>query len=280
MKERSGRWTIGAAAAALALAAFGTWRCMAERGLPAESVVVTRLPRIQPDYTEIAIPPNIAPLNFLIEEPGVAYCVGIHGAAGEPIIIGSRSPTITIPPRPWRELLGQNRGGRIVFDVYARDKEGRWSHFLPFGDEVAREEIDSHLVYRLLGPVCSLLRDVGIYQRNLENFDESPLLRSSESFDCCMNCHSFAGNRPDRFCVPSPSRTGKEGHQGRNVRRSQRPRSRVEDRVESRAGTPSYIAWHPSGSLIAFSMTKTRQLFHGAGKEFREGYDASPIWQS
>ena len=109
-----------------------------------------------PTTREIVIPPNIAPLNFLVEEPGVEYRVRIHGAEGKEIIIGSRNPSIVIPPRPWRRLLGQNRGGRIAFDIYAKDKEGRWSHFPPFGDDVAREEIDSHLVYRLLGPVCNL----------------------------------------------------------------------------------------------------------------------------
>jgi hypothetical protein len=275
MMGRSGRWAVGAAAVALALAAFGTWHCLTEGGLPAESTLSDRLPRIRPDYAGVVIPPNIAPLNFLIEEPGVEYRVQIHGAAGKPILIGSRSPSVAIPPRPWRELLEQNRGSRIIFDVYVRDKDARWAHFLPFHDEVASEEIDSHLVYRLLGPICDLIRDVGIYQRDLESFDESPLLRSSESFDCCMNCHSFVNNRPDQFAFQArpPGQENKGVRGGMYLVRNGRV---TELKTESKAAPArsSYIAWHPNGSLMAFSMTKTRQVFHATGKEFREGYDA------
>ena len=41
--------------------------------------------RIHPDYSAAVIPPNIAPLNFLIQEPGVAFCAQITSEHGEPI---------------------------------------------------------------------------------------------------------------------------------------------------------------------------------------------------
>ena len=119
MNGRSRKLILGATAAA---AAGAVGRCglalPGGRDLPTECDAVRRPPRIRPDYSETVIPPNIAPLNFLVEEPGVEYRVRIHGAEGEDILIGSRSPSIVIPPRPWRELLEQeprrpDRVGRL-----------------------------------------------------------------------------------------------------------------------------------------------------------------------
>ena len=38
---------------------------------------IDRPPVIDPDYTELVIPPNIASLNFIIQEPGSEYRVEI-----------------------------------------------------------------------------------------------------------------------------------------------------------------------------------------------------------
>jgi hypothetical protein len=261
-----------ASAVLLALLSLVAWRCLAKWDIPTACAEAQRPPRIRPDYTNVVIPPNIAPLNFLIEEPGIEYRVRIHAARGKEILVGSHGAGIVIPPQPWRELLAENRGGRIGFDVYAKDQEGRWSRFLPFNDDVAREEIDSHVVYRVLGPVCSVYRDMGVFQRNLETYDESPVL-TSEVCGGCINCHNFANNRPDLFAVQVRPGMGKRQIKGGMfvVRGTHAVRLKTESKAAPQR--PSYIAWHPSGSVIAFSMTKTKQVFHAAGAEIREGYD-------
>jgi hypothetical protein len=270
--NRRRKWISWLSAAFVVLSSVVAWRCLAGWDVPSDSAAVQRPPRIRPDYSNVVIPPNIAPLDFLVEEPGVEYRVRIHAAEGKEIIVGSRQPSIVIPPRPWRQLLDQNRGGRIEFDVYAKDEQGRWTRFSSFSDDVAREEIDSHVVYRLLGPICSVYRDMGIYQRNLETYDESPVL-TTESCGGCMNCHSFANHRPDLFALQvRPGMGGKSIKGGMFVVRDGHA---VELKTQSQAAPqrPSYIAWHPSGSVIAFSMTKTKQIFHATGPEIREGYD-------
>ena len=70
-----------------------------------------RRPRIEPDYADAVIPPNIAPLNFVVHEPGTAYGVRISSSQGDPIQVLSRKPAIQIDGKPWHALLGQN-GGR------------------------------------------------------------------------------------------------------------------------------------------------------------------------
>jgi hypothetical protein len=271
MNTRGRRWIAVATAALLASLAVVAWRGLAAWSLPTEYADAGRLPHVRPDYCQITIPPNIAPLNFLVEEPGIEYRVRIYGVAGKEIVVGSRGPSITIPPRAWRELLGQNRGGHITFEVYARDKEGRWSRFSSFRDEVAKEPIDSHLAYRRLGPVCSFYREMGIYQRDLESFDESPIL-TSDSVGLCMNCHSFCNNRPDTFSFQL--RPGREKHEAGMIAVSNDRALRLKTQCKAAPRPPAYTSWHPSGSAAAFAMIHPRQYFHGAGNEIREVFDS------
>ena len=48
----------------------------------ASAAAAGRPPRIDPDYTSLVIPPNIAPMNFRIREDGRDYVVRISSDAG------------------------------------------------------------------------------------------------------------------------------------------------------------------------------------------------------
>jgi hypothetical protein len=271
MKRRSRRLVSGAAAALFVMLAAIGWRCLSGADVPAECNAARRLPRIRPDYSRTVIPPNVAPLNFLIEEPAVDYRVRIHGTAGDDIVVGSRAPSIVIPPRPWRSLLAQCRGGQIAFDVYAKDKQGRWSRFDSITNDVAREEIDSHLVYRLLGPVCNFYHNLGLYQRNLESYDESPII-TTDAVVACYNCHTFVNNRPETFCFHVRPGKDKEIKAGMILVRDGHA---LRPKTASKAAPkpPAYTSWHPGGSIAAFTMILPRQCFRGAGVEIREVLD-------
>ena len=39
---------------------------------------INRPAKIRPDYRGTVVPPNIAPLNFLVQEDGSRYCVKIY----------------------------------------------------------------------------------------------------------------------------------------------------------------------------------------------------------
>jgi len=56
-------------------------------------------PNIIPDYSNIVIPHNIAPLNFRIFEKGQTYRVKIHSNRGAAIGIVSKTGLIHIPLR-------------------------------------------------------------------------------------------------------------------------------------------------------------------------------------
>ena len=49
----------------------------------------------------------------------------------------------------------------------------------------------SYLAYRLIEPGYELWNQMGIYQRNLEDYKQSPIMENKYSGQNCMNCHSF-----------------------------------------------------------------------------------------
>ena len=131
---------------------------------------VKQLPRIEPDYSDIVIPPNIAPLNFIIHEPGLKHIVKIHSTNGEPITIVANDAKVIIPIRYWKKLLNENLGQKVIFDIYIQKEKNQWDRFNSLFVEVAHETIDSFLAYRMFEPQYEYYHEMGLYQRNLENY--------------------------------------------------------------------------------------------------------------
>ena len=130
---------------------------------------IDRPAKIYPDYSSTVIPPNIAPLNFLVQEKGSNYLAKIYSEKGEAIEISSRSPKIFIPIGPWRKLLDKNRGGELSFDIFVKTDNQKWVRFQTITSKIANEEIDSFLVRRRMHPTyLQTWGRVGIYQRRLE----------------------------------------------------------------------------------------------------------------
>jgi len=167
--------------------------------------IVDRPPQIQPDYANAVIPPNIAPLNFLVRENGSRYLVRIRSQQGRAIEITSRSGRIEIPEKRWHELLGANRGGRLTFEVSVQS-DGAWRQFSPFHCTIAKEDIDNYLAYRRIHPVHAAWRDMGIYQRDLRSFKESIILTNEYFGEGCVNCHTFCSQRTETMLVSTRSK--------------------------------------------------------------------------
>jgi hypothetical protein len=234
----------------------------------ADATPVNRLPHIRPDYAGCVIPPNIAPLNFLVEEPGAEYHVRVSSKRGENIEISGPAPSIVIPLKPWKKLLAVNRGEELHFDVYAMPRGGRWQRFESISNTIAKEEIDGYLVYRLLHPLYNLHFQMSIAQRNLQDYDESVLLDNDDfGVTHCMNCHTFLNNKSDNMLlqVRGPNQGMLLEHKG--------VLTKVDTRTKSNPGASGFASWHPSGRVVAFSVNKVRQFFHVARTEVRDGID-------
>jgi hypothetical protein len=220
---------------------------------------VNHQPVIEPDYTDIIIPPNIAPLNFMIREMGTRFYVKISSEQGEPIIISSSKAKIQIPINSWRKLLNANAGKEMKWEIATTDEKGQWKQFQPILNQIATEKIDSHLAYRLLHPASSLWNRLGIYQRNLENYQEKPILINRMTENNCMNCHNFCQNDPNKMVMHL-----RVGDAGGTLISNNRKVIKVNTATEfNKAG--AYPSWHPNGKLIAFSVNKLSMFFHATG---------------
>lgn len=226
---------------------------------------VSRSARIHPDYTDTVIPPNIAPLNFLLQEQGTLYCVKIYSEQGQTIEIRSREPQIGIPLRRWRKLLEANSGSLLYFDVYVRNERGRWKKFETITNTIADDDIDDYLVYRKLR-LSVTWKNMGMYQRSLESFNESIVLHNSQFDGGCVNCHSFLRNSPDNMLTQI--RSSDYGTPMIMVRNGEV--TPVNTRTEFTPGKVGFTAWHPEGSVIAFSINKFEMFFHTAAVEVRD----------
>lgn len=252
----------------LALLAAGAAYWFVRHSLPDLSGAIncTASPRIFPDYASTVIPPNCAPLNFIINEPGTLFLVDIYGPLGKHSTLKSSRPSVRIPLRAWRALLSANKGKTITVDIYLRARHGPWTKFPSIVNAVALDEIDRFLVYRLIPPLYTTYGKMGIYQRDLSTFDEKPLWLNRMSDNNCMNCHTFKRNDPDCFVAHMRGGPGNGTliKQGKNI---------FKVNTATDFNRPAgYPAWHPSGSSIAFSVNTIRQFFHVTGGN-REGCD-------
>jgi len=223
---------------------------------------VDREPNISPDYSGTIIPANIAPSNFRVVEDGRGYRLTIRGARGPSISVSSRTGQMRIPIRPWRALLNANRGGDVFFDVYVQGADHQWRRFRPITNTVAEEDIDGTLVFRFMKPVYTWWKDIGIYQRDLTDYNTSVVLHGRSFGWGCLNCHSFVGNDPNTMTIAMRSATyGPHTILARNG---------AVDKIGAKWG---YTAWHPSGAVAVYSLNKVNQFFHAGGMEVRDVVD-------
>ncbi|MHC4117221.1 MAG: TolB family protein [Planctomycetota bacterium] len=237
--------------------------------------VIDRPARIQPDHAGSVIPPNIAPLNFIIKEQGSRYFVRITSRNGNPIEIFSKRPTISIPERAWRRLLGSNRDQQLSVDVFVKSKSvtppsdpGRqsWSRYRTVTSRIADEDVDGFMVYRKIKPGHRTWRDMGVYQRDLGSFTESAILTNGYFKRGCVNCHAFCQNRTEKMLI---------GIRSANYGSSA---LLVEGNKVRKIGTKfGYTSWHPSGKVAAFSVNKVRQIFHSAAREVPDVIDLDSL---
>lgn len=217
--------------------------------------LINKTPVIFPDYTGILIPPNIAPLNFKIEEPGEAFEVRIYVSEESPIVVRSKSPAIKIPLHQWNRLLSENQGATLCTDVFVKQKNGNWQKFKTIENRISKEKIDSYLAYRLINTGYVLWTNLGIYQRNLENFEEKPVIENKSIEYGCVNCHAFANNDPSKFMLHI-----RAFHGGTLISKDGKL-EKVDTKTKYTLNAGAYASWHPGGKHIAFSVNDIGQFF-------------------
>ena len=226
--------------------------------LPQQAEEAERMAQVMPNNDGATLPPNIAPLNFEIQEDGDAFVTRLSSKSGEELVVGGR--TIDIPLADWQRLLSAAVGDTLWTDVYVR-KDNRWRHFNRIVNPVVADSIDPFITYRLIRPSYVMYEELSLVERCTENFDERILYNnmamSKGDKGQCINCHV-------------PQQQGQRGRSQFHVRQAfggtvfvdGKEARKVNLKTDSTLSAGVYPAWHPTLNLIAYSVNETGQSFH------------------
>ena len=116
--------------------------------VPTQFTDIRKTPRIYPDYVDVTIPVNIAPLTFELED-SCDEIVARFTAGDYQLVCGGQA--VQPEMNDWREMVNKAVGKDIDVEVFIRlDQE--WWRYKPFHITVSPDSIDSYLSYRLISP--------------------------------------------------------------------------------------------------------------------------------
>ena len=226
------------------------------------------LPAIYPDYCEVTIPINMAPLTFQIDSKADDVVARLK-AGEEEIVCGGRQ--IQPDAGDWQELLAAARNAHITVEVYV-EQNGSWTRFKPFNIYVSPDSIDSYISYRLIPPSYVTYEELTINQRCLENYDEhviyDNMLCSEGAQGQCINCHNYQQYNPDRMQFHARQNLG-----GTVIAYDGKVR-KINMRNDSILSAGVYPTWHPWLPLIVYSTNMTGQIFHSVNPNKIEVFDS------
>ena len=228
---------------------------------PANAEPLSEEAPIFPDYKEVTIPVNIAPLNFSLLEKDKGILV-----AGDKVF-RSRRGVFHFSPRKWRKMISNSGdNGSINLEIFIRE-DGKWLSYKPFNIHISQDKIDPWFSYRLIPPGYQGWQEMGIYQRDLESYSEKAILTNDLTGGNCMNCHTYMNGDPSKMVFHARATFGgtmvvNEGEV-----------EKLNTKTDSTISALVYPYWHPSGDYVAFSVNKTFQSFHNHDANRIEVYD-------
>ena len=226
-------------------------------------------PIIYPDYRDVTVPVNIAPLTFEMDGD-CDEMVARFRAKGHELVCGGSQ--VQPDMDEWRELLSQAADGDIDVEVFA-SSNGQWSRYKPFKISVSKDSIDPYISYRLISPSYVTYEELTLNQRCLENYDEQVMvdnmLCGTEVNGQCVNCHNYQQYNPQRMQFHA-----RQGHGGTVINYDGKLR-KINMRNDSIISAGVYPAWHPWLPLIVYSTNHTGQSFHTRNLNKIEVFDSA-----
>jgi len=220
-------------------------------------------PSVFPDYKDITIPGNIAPLNFLIDEQADAYVTVIKSETGQVTLKGN---VVRIPMAKWHRITASPR---ITVQVYSR-KDGQWKAFAPFGMTVS-DDIDPYISYRIIPVAVESYEKLTLRQRNITNYKEQVFVSNTmiqdNSNGTCINCHYYKNWDTDNMLFHVRQ------YKGGTVLVLDGKLNKVNMKTDSTISAGVYPSWHPTHDYVALSTNKTHQSVHAASHDKLEVID-------
>ena len=234
---------------------------------PENPQIVESLPPMYPDYADVTIPRNIAPLNFLLrgDFDGVEAVAAVDG---QRIQANSSDNTVRFDIDEWKALLAHAVGKDISVTVTARH-DGTWRTYKTFTWSVVADSLDPYLTYRLIEPDYEIWNQISIRERCVETFDERAISDHSLVDNRCMNCHTYA-NRDPRL-----SMLYVRGEGGGAILNRDGHLSKLGIKTADMVSGSVYFGFSPSGRYITFSTNVIIPAFHSMPSKRLEVFDSA-----
>ena len=224
--------------------------------IPKQYTEVSDYPVIYPDYCDITIPYNIAPLNIAYEMEGVDFITELK-TDGQSLVMKGKQTDWNI--KKWQEMLSSAKGDLVALNAYIRSDKG-WVKYRTMKWRVAEEPIDPYISYRIIAPSYVTYEDLSIRQRELGTFDEqmiyNNMLLSTDKDGQCINCHSYKNYKTDNMQFHARQ------YKGGTLLVTPREVRKINLKTDSTISAGVYPAWHPTHNFIAYSINDTGQSFH------------------
>lgn len=255
---------------AIGAAAWTLAACSPQAVVPENATTINEKVSIYPDYRDITIPANIAPLNIQVKSAGSEYVGCVECGSNRVVAAAGKDGILQFDSLEWKKLLTDARGKALNVTLYA-ERDGQWVRFPSYNIEVAKEDIDRYLSYRLIEPSYELYRQMGLYQRDLENFNVKTIYENNRTFENennhCVNCHNYQNYSTKHMLFHV------RGEHGGTVFIEN---GKVEKRImksDSILAGATYPTWHPTRNWVVFSSNQTGQTFHIRNKQKVEVVD-------
>lgn len=220
---------------------------------------------IYPDYKDVTIPSNIAPLNFHYSMKDVSRAVTTFSVGDRIVSIKGKEVEWNI--NRWKSFIEGMEGETIVVNAEAivggRPVSDMWNIY------VSEDPVDSYLTYRLIEPSYQMFHEVSIEERCVENFEETTICDYKHTDNACMNCHTHAQQRGDLSMYYIRGRNG-----GAVLNRGGQLRKLTLNAPGMLSGTV-YGEIHPSGRFGVFSTNIIYPSFHTMAQKRMEVYDTA-----
>ena len=238
--------------------------CACTAHVPSEFSAAGERPAIRPDYQDVTVPSNIAPLHFRIDSPGDKFVTRFSTGSREVVVKGIKTD---ISIGDWRTLTSEAE--EIKVEVFALE-DGRWKLYEPFTIRIA-EPIDRYISYRLIPPSAVSYEQLTINQRDLTTFREdviySNALVQHDKDGQCINCHHYRNYRTDNMQFHARQ------YKGGTILILDGEMRKVNLKTDSTLSAGVYPAWHPTHDYIAYSTNRTKQSFHMSDRNHIEVLD-------
>lgn len=217
---------------------------------------------IYPEYHNISMPCNIAPLNFLVRNEGVEAVQ----ATVEGITLQNEGNKVQWDQTAWKQLVSKHVGDTLSVQITACIN-GKWLQFDDLKWYISPDSVDSYITYRLIEPGYEIWHEVEIEERCIESFDTRTLADGKQLGNRCMNCHTHGGNEGQYsyFYI--------RGDKGGTFVNRNNKFEKLALNTPKTNGSTVYGDWHPTGRYGVFSTNLIIPAFHSDPACRLEVYD-------